>query len=181
MGDKNARLNELKEKLCALGYFENRPQLPRYIVNVVAVTSPDGAAIRDFLRVVYDKNPFVKIRVYPVKVQGEGAAAQMAQAIARLQSYRTDVIVLCRGGGSDEDLDCFNDEKLATAVALSEIPIISAVGTRNKLFAVRFLRGNARGHAVHCGRNSQFEGERYIKRFGKRDVQTSIGGRRALR
>ena len=49
VGDKNARLNELKEKLCALGYFENRPQLPRYIVNVVAVTSPDGAAIRDFL------------------------------------------------------------------------------------------------------------------------------------
>lgn len=145
VGDKNARLNELKEKLCALGYFENRPQLPRYIVNVVAVTSPDGAAIRDFLRVVYDKNPFVKIRVYPVKVQGEGAAAQMAQAIARLQSYRTDVIVLCRGGGSDEDLDCFNDEKLATAVALSEIPIISAVGHEINYSLCDFCAGTRAG------------------------------------
>lgn len=145
VGDKNARLNELKEKLCALGYFENRPQLPRYIVNVVAVTSPDGAAIRDFLRVVYDKNPFVKIRVYPVKVQGEGAAAQMAQAIARLQSYRTDVIVLCRGGGSDEDLDCFNDEKLATAIALSEIPIISAVGHEINYSLCDFCAGTRAG------------------------------------
>lgn len=145
VGDKNARLNELKEKLCALGYFENRPQLPRYIVNVVAITSPDGAAIRDFLRVVYDKNPFVKIRVYPVKVQGEGAAAQMAQAIARLQSYRTDVIVLCRGGGSDEDLDCFNDEKLATAVALSEIPIISAVGHEINYSLCDFCAGTRAG------------------------------------
>ncbi len=145
VGDKNARLNELKEKLCALGYFENRPQLPRYIVNVVAITSPDGAAIRDFLRVVYDKNPFVKIRVYPVKVQGDGAAAQMAQAIARLQSYRTDVIVLCRGGGSDEDLDCFNDEKLATAVALSEIPIISAVGHEINYSLCDFCAGTRAG------------------------------------
>lgn len=144
-GDKNARLNELKQKLAALGYFENRPQLPRYIVNAVVVTSPDGAAIRDLMRVVYDKNPFVKIRVYPVKVQGDGAAAQMAQAVMRLQSFETDVIVLCRGGGSDEDLDCFNDEKLATAVALSKIPIISAVGHEINYSLCDFCAGTRAG------------------------------------
>ncbi|MDE6401596.1 MAG: exodeoxyribonuclease VII large subunit, partial [Clostridiales bacterium] len=145
VGDKNARLNELKEKLAALGYFEDRPQLPKYIVNVVVITSPDGAAIRDFMRVVYDKNPFVKISVYPVKVQGDGAAAQMTQAITRLQSYKTDVIALCRGGGSDEDLDCFNDEKLATAVALSKIPIISAVGHEINYSLCDFCAGTRAG------------------------------------
>lgn len=128
VGDKNVRLAELKNKLYDLGYFENRPKLPKYIVHVVAVTSPDGAAIRDFLRVVHDKNPFVAVEVYPVKVQGDGAAARMCDAIAKLQGYNTDAIVLCRGGGSDEDLDAFNDEKLAVAVATSKIPVISAVG-----------------------------------------------------
>lgn len=127
-GAKNAELNALKQKLCDLGYFENRPLLPKYVTSVVVVTSPDGAAIRDFIRVVSDKCPFVKIRVYPVKVQGEGAAMQMARAVNSLQSYPTDAIILCRGGGSDEDLDCFNDEALAVAVAQSQIPIVSAVG-----------------------------------------------------
>lgn len=127
-GDKIARLAALKEKLRALGYFENRPQLPRYILSVAVVTSPDGAAIHDFIRVVSDKNPFVKIKVFPVKVQGADAADQIANAVGSLQSYQTDAIVICRGGGGDEDLDCFNDEKLAVAVACSRIPVISAVG-----------------------------------------------------
>lgn len=128
VGDKNVMLARLKQKLCDLGYFENRPQLPKYIVHVTVITSPDGAAIRDFIRVVHDKNPFVSISVYPAKVQGDGAAAMMCNAIGRLQRSGTDAIVLCRGGGSDEDLDAFNDEKLAVAVATSRIPVISAVG-----------------------------------------------------
>ncbi|MDE6029359.1 MAG: exodeoxyribonuclease VII large subunit [Clostridiales bacterium] len=128
LGDKNIKLIELKQALANKGYFIDRPKLPKYIVHVVVVTSPDGAAIRDFIRVVHDENPFVVIEVYPVKVQGEGAAARMADAVNKLQSYKTDAIVLCRGGGSDEDLDAFNDEQLAVAVAQSRIPIISAVG-----------------------------------------------------
>ena len=128
LGDKNAKLAALKQKLADAGYFTDRPQLPKYVADVVVVTSPDGAAIRDFMRVVYDKCPFVNIRVYPVRVQGDGAAAQMAVAVERLQACDTDAIILCRGGGSDEDLDSFNDESLATAVALSEIPVVSAVG-----------------------------------------------------
>ncbi len=127
-GAKNARLVELKNKLAARGYFENRPQLPEYVLSVAAVTSPDGAAIRDLIRVVGDRAPFVKIRVYPVKVQGDGAAEQMAAAVRALDGAKIDAIVLCRGGGSDEDLDAFNDETLATAVAESRLPVISAVG-----------------------------------------------------
>lgn len=144
-GDKNAKLEALKNKLRELGYFENRPQLPKYIVSVAAVTSPDGAAIRDFMRVVHDKNPFVSIKVYPVKVQGDGAAAQMARAIAALQRSKFDAIVLCRGGGSDEDLDSFNDENLAIAVAESEIPIISAVGHEINFSLCDFCAGTRAG------------------------------------
>lgn len=145
IGDKNLKLDELKRKLCSLGYFENRPALPEYIVRVVAVTSPDGAAIRDFIRVVHDKNPFVDIKVYPVKVQGEGAAAQMAEAFTRLSDCGADAIVLCRGGGSDEDLDSFNDERLATAVALSKIPVISAVGHEINYTLCDFCAGTRAG------------------------------------
>lgn len=127
-GDKNARLEKIKRELQAKGYFENRKPLPKYVTDVVVVTSPDGAAIRDFMRVVYDKCPFVNIRVYGVRVQGEGAADMIRAAVQNLQSATVDAIVLCRGGGSDEDLDSFNDAALAQAVAESRIPIISAVG-----------------------------------------------------
>ena len=144
-GDKNAKLNELKEKLCMLGYFENRPKLPKYVCDVVAVTSPDGAAIRDFIRVVSDKNPYVRIRVYPTKVQGDGAAAGIKRAVERLQRVKTDAIVLCRGGGSDEDLDCFNDEELAITVANSKIPVISAVGHEIDFTLCDFCAGTRAG------------------------------------
>ncbi len=144
-GEKNAKLCELKNKLFKLGYFENRPKLPKYITSVVVVTSPDGAAIRDFIRVVGDKCPFVKVRVYPVKVQGEGAASQMAKAINGLQKSKTDAIVLCRGGGSDDDLDSFNDEALSIAVAKSEIPVISAVGHEIDYTLCDFCAGTRAG------------------------------------
>lgn len=144
-GVKSAELSALKEKLRGLGYFENRPQLPKYIVNVTVITSPDGAAIRDFVHVVSQKNAFVSVRVFPVKVQGDGAAAKMTRAVEYLQKSDTDAIVLCRGGGSDEDLNSFNDEKLATAVALSRIPVISAVGHEVDFTLCDFCAGTRAG------------------------------------
>lgn len=144
-GAKNARLAELKNKLAARGYFENRPKLPKYILSVAAVTSPDGAAIRDLVRVVGDGAPFVKIKVYPVKVQGDGAAAQMAAAVRAIGGAKIDAIALCRGGGSDEDLDAFNDEELATAVAESRIPVISAVGHEVDYTLCDFCAGTRAG------------------------------------
>ncbi len=144
-GDKNAKFIALKNKLMGMGYFENRPRLPRYIADVIVITSPDGAAIRDFMRVVYDKCPFVGIRVYPVKVQGSEAARSIVRAINDLQRARTDAIVLCRGGGSDEDLDCFNDEQLATAVATSRIPVISAIGHEVDYTLCDFCSGTRAG------------------------------------
>ncbi len=144
-GEKNANLAAIKQRLHDAGYFENRPKLPKYITDVVAVTSPDGAAIRDFVRVVHDKAPFVKIHVYPVKVQGADAARGIASAIKNIQKIKTDAIVICRGGGSDEDLGTFNDEELATAVALSLIPVISAVGHEIDYTLCDFCAGTRAG------------------------------------
>ena len=93
------------------------------------VTSPTGAAVRDFIRVSRDRFENVGLFVYPVRVQGEEAAREIAQAVADLNQWAGfDVIVLTRGGGSLEDLWAFNEEVVARAVAASDIPVVSAVG-----------------------------------------------------
>ncbi len=144
-GEKNAALAKLKEKLRAAGLFENRPKLPTYVLNVAVVTSPEGAAIRDFIRVVGDYCNYVRIDVCPVRVQGDGAAEQIVRALEGLRGSGYDAIVLCRGGGSDEDLDCFNDERLAVAVAESKIPVISAVGHEVDYTLCDFCAGTRAG------------------------------------
>ena len=130
-GDLFRRFEELKKKLEAEGLFAPErkrpiPQLPR-IIGVV--TSPSGAAIRDFLKIIDRRFPRAHIRISPCQVQGEGAAAEIAAAVNFLSATRSaDVIVVTRGGGSMEDLWAFNEEPVARAVAASEIPVISAVG-----------------------------------------------------
>lgn len=118
---------KLKEKLRAAGWFENRPPLKPFIKDVVIVTSSTGAVIHDFIRVV--SQPFVNIRLFPVKVQGDGAAQEIAAAIDAVNAHtQADVIVVARGGGANVDLEPFNTEVVATAVHHSAIPILSAVG-----------------------------------------------------
>lgn len=130
-GDLQRRLEATKRKLRAEGLFDPDrkrplPVLPR-IVGVV--TSPQGAALQDFLQVLDRRFASLHVRVAPVPVQGEGAAAQVAGAVRYLNRTRAcDVIVVTRGGGSLEDLWAFNDEPLARTVAESAIPVVSAVG-----------------------------------------------------
>lgn len=144
-GIKSAEFARLKEKLRTEGLFENRKKLPKYVLSVAVVTSPDGAAVRDFIRVVGDYCDYVDIRVVPARVQGDGAAEIIAEAISKLQTSDCDAIVLCRGGGSDEDLDCFNDERLARAVANSQKPIVSAVGHEIDYTLCDFCAGTRAG------------------------------------
>ncbi len=121
----------LKAKLSAEGLFEvsrkrRVPFLPRC---VGVVTSPTGAALRDFLRVLHLRFPGLPVLVAPARVQGEGAAAEVAEALRRLiRSGEVDVVVLTRGGGSMEDLWAFNDEALARAIAAAKLPVVSAIG-----------------------------------------------------
>ena len=121
----------LKAKLAAEGLFDQarkRP-LPPFPRRIGVVTSPTGAAIRDILNVLARRNPGVEVIIYPALVQGEGAAAELAEAL-RLAEARgeCDLLILARGGGSAEDLAAFNDEALARTIAALETPLISAVG-----------------------------------------------------
>jgi exodeoxyribonuclease VII large subunit len=122
---------QIKRRLLAEGLFDTGrkkalPELPR---RVAVVTSPTGAAIRDFLHVLHRRFAGVEVAVYPVKVQGEAAPGEMVRALQDLAAWGwPEVVVLTRGGGSPEDLWAFNDEALARAVAACPLPTVSAVG-----------------------------------------------------
>ena len=131
MGALQQRLEELKAKLRKEGLFDpdrKRP-LPALPGRIGLVTSPDGAAVHDFLRMLAGRFANVTVRLYPAAVQGEKAAAEIAAGIDFFSSTRTcDVIVITRGGGSLEDLWPFNEETVARAIAASSLPVVSAVG-----------------------------------------------------
>lgn len=122
---------QLRAKLAAEGLFDQArkrrlPFLPR---KIALVTSPQGAAVIDFLRLARKRFPAAAVEIHPVRVQGEGAAAEIAAAIdAANRRNASEVIVLCRGGGSSEDLWAFNEEVVARAIARSALPVVSAVG-----------------------------------------------------
>ncbi|MBR1836923.1 MAG: exodeoxyribonuclease VII large subunit, partial [Kiritimatiellae bacterium] len=131
-GELLLRFEALKRKLAAEGLFDPAlkrplPLLPR---TVGVVTSPTGAAIRDILNVTRRRFAAVRIVLAPARVQGEGAAREIAAALRALNEMPEppDAIIVGRGGGSAEDLWCFNDEALAREVRASRVPVISAVG-----------------------------------------------------
>jgi exodeoxyribonuclease VII large subunit len=130
-GALQARFEALKEKLRLEGLFEPGrkkalPALPRHIG---IVTSPTGAAIQDIFKVIFNRFPNLHLVLAPVRVQGEGAAAEIAAAIDGFNERGgMDVLIVGRGGGSLEDLWAFNEEVVARAIARSKIPVISAVG-----------------------------------------------------
>lgn len=131
VGALQLAFEQLKSKLAAEGLFDPErkrplPLLPRWIG---IVTSPTGAAVRDIVRVIRRRNEAVSVLIAPARVQGEGAAFEIAQAIRVLSAREeVDVIIVGRGGGSQEDLWCFNDERVARAIVKSRVPVISAVG-----------------------------------------------------
>ena len=131
VGALQLAFEQLKERLQAEGLFSpgrKRP-LPRFPRKIGIVTSPSGAALRDMLRVIGRRFGEIHIVVAPARVQGDGAAAEVAQGIRELNALGgVDVIIVGRGGGSLEDLWAFNDEMLARTIVASKIPVISAVG-----------------------------------------------------
>ena len=122
---------QLKEKLGREGLFapDKKRPLPLFPEAVAILTSPTGAAVQDMLSILSQRFPAARVLLYPVSVQGEGAAAGMAEALEEANlDGRADVILMGRGGGSAENLWVFNDEALVRAVAASRIPVVSAVG-----------------------------------------------------
>jgi exodeoxyribonuclease VII large subunit len=133
-GVLQAKFEALKRKLLAEGLFEasRKRALPKFPRRVALVTSPTGAVLQDMLNILQRRNPWLSILICPVRVQGEGAAAEISEMIRyvslRAQELKLDVIIVGRGGGSFEDLWEFNEESVARAIYLSRIPVISAVG-----------------------------------------------------
>lgn len=122
---------ELKRKLASEGLFnaEHKKRLPILPSRVALITSPDGAALFDFLKVAAARFAALPIEIFPVRVQGREAASEIIAALAALNDRRSsDIIVICRGGGSLEDLWPFNDERLARAIHASAVPVVTAIG-----------------------------------------------------
>jgi exodeoxyribonuclease VII large subunit len=130
-GKLEIAFQRLKERLLGEGLFdeEHKKPIPQFPESIGLVTSPTGAAVRDIIRIVLNRFPSMKIVINPVRVQGEGAAEEIASAIKEFNRYKKiDVMIAGRGGGSLEDLWAFNEEVVARAIFDSEIPVISAVG-----------------------------------------------------
>ena len=131
LGELFLKFEQTKKKLYDEGLFDARhkkplPMLPK---RMGIVTSAAGAAMHDIIQVAKRRFPGIKIDIYPAKVQGEGAAAEIIEGIAYFNREKSaDVIIVGRGGGSLEDLSAFNEESVARAIFASEIPIVSAVG-----------------------------------------------------
>jgi len=130
-GDLRLRYEALRDKLAAEGLFDEtrKRMLPKYPRVLGVVTSPSGAVIHDIITNARRRFPGIKIRLYPVQVQGEGAAREIANAIRFMNRLNlADVLIVGRGGGSLEDLWAFNEEQVVRAVADSKIPVIASVG-----------------------------------------------------
>lgn len=121
----------LKQELAAQGLFDeaHKKSLPFLPQRIALITSPQGAAVHDFLKIAARRFPAVPIEIYPALMQGGQAAAEIINALQLVHARQTcDLIVICRGGGSIEDLCTFNDEQLARAVYAADIPVVSAIG-----------------------------------------------------
>jgi len=130
-GNLFEQFEKLKKKLEAEGLFDpsSKKQIPTFPKRVGVATAPTGAAVRDIINILSRRFPYADICLYPVQVQGDGAAESVCRAIEYFNETKAaDVLIIGRGGGSIEDLWAFNEETLARAIFKSDIPIISAVG-----------------------------------------------------
>lgn len=154
-GDLYLKFEQLKKKLQEEGLFdpEHKKPLPRFPKTIAVITSSTGAVIRDIIHVVRNRYPIIKILLFSVKVQGEGAADEIAKAIENVHRLdeKVDVMIVCRGGGSIEDLWAFNEEKVARAIYAATIPVVSAVGHQTDFTISDFVadvRAATPSHAV---------------------------------
>ena len=131
IGSLQAQYEKIKRELEEQGFFSltHKKEIPRFPWHVGVLTSRTGAVLHDIHKIAAERNPYIPIQLYPIPVQGMDAAPQIAAAIEKAsKNPKLDVLILARGGGSLEDLWCFNDPQVVKAVYQSAIPIISAIG-----------------------------------------------------
>ena len=130
VGNLYVAFEKLKEKLSKEGLFDTKykKKIPKIPENIGIVTAPTGAAIKDIISTIRRRFPLANTYLFPCLVQGETAPKDITEKLKQADSYNLDVIIIGRGGGSFEDLNCFNDEELARTIFKCKTPIISAVG-----------------------------------------------------
>ena len=199
LGALQLAFEQLKTRLAAEGLFaESRKRaLPRFPRRIGIVTSPTGAAVRDILRIIGRRFEGLSIVIAPARVQGDGAAAEIAAGIADLNALGgVDVIIVGRGGGSLEDLWAFNEETVARAIAGSKVPTISAVGHEVDITIADFVADVRAAtpsaaaelvvrekHALVDGLvdlRGRLEGAMRRRLARERERAASLGGRRVL-
>lgn len=189
IGDLYLAYEQLKERLRQQGLFDSRHKqpLPRIPRRVALITSPSGAAVRDMIRILNTRWPMTEVFVVPVRVQGQGAANEIAAAIGWANRHRVaDLLIVGRGGGSLEDLWAFNEEVVAYAIHRSQIPTISAVGHEPDVALSDFVadrRASTPSNAAELCVPDQNECRQYLTQLGVRMEQAirrrlSIGGQR---
>lgn len=131
-GNLSVAFEKLKEKLSKEGLFDEKYKrpIPFFPHNIAIITSETGAAVKDIIKIIKNRNNIVNLLIYPVLVQGPNAAGEISEAIRQVNEWHpdTDTIIIGRGGGSMEELWAFNEEIVARSIFASKIPIISAVG-----------------------------------------------------
>jgi len=168
IGSLQLAYEQLRERLSAEGLFDEalKRQLPPHPVTIGVVTSATGAAIHDILNVLERRSAGVRVLLRPVRVQGEGAAAEIASGIADLNRHgEAEVLIVGRGGGSLEDLWAFNEEIVVKAIRASIIPVISAVGHETDVTLADFaadLRAPTPSAAAEMVVRSRLEIERHL-------------------
>lgn len=184
LGELQQAFEELKRKLQAEGLFDaarKRP-LPTTPRHIGVVTSPTGAAIHDILTVLARRCPAIPVTLYPTAVQGKAATADIVQAIERAQAHGVaDVLIVGRGGGSLEDLWCFNEEAVARALASCTIPTVSAVGHEVDVTIADFiadLRAPTPSAAAEKISPDQLD---WLRQINERELRLGNAARRALK
>jgi len=189
MGDLYVAFEQLKARLGAEGLFDagHKKPIPRFPRRIALVTSPAGAAVRDMIRILGARWPMAEVYVVPCRVQGAEAPAEIAGAIAWVNAQRAaDLIITGRGGGSMEDLWCFNDEGVARAIYASDIPVISAVGHEPDVTIADFvadLRAATPSNGAELAVPDQNEQYELLDHLGSRmgkAVERQLGQARAL-
>lgn len=176
----------LRDKLDKEGLFDaaRKKPLPAYPRRIGMVTSPQAAALRDVLSTLARRNPAIPVIVYPAQVQGEAAAQQLAAAIATAgRRDECDVLILCRGGGSIEDLWAFNDEGLARAIHASPIPVVTGIGHETDFTIAEFVADRraatptAAAELVSPARADLIAALRQLRQSLLRRIQSAIDAR----
>lgn len=165
-GDLNARFRELRDKLQSDGVFDSKKEIKAPIRRIAVITSETGAVIHDFITTVHRKRKFTDIYLYPASVQGKSAAAEMLSRVYEADGGDYDVIVICRGGGSGDDLSVFNDETLVRAIAACSTPVISAVGHETDFTLCDFAASLRAGTPSMAGEYISRANEEFFERFG---------------